>query len=610
MKIILNKLPYRSSNMRCIIPLILLFVSCGLGLNGQIPFITKWKTNNPGISDNFTVRFSVESQSVYDFEIAWGDGVIENYAGQGSELSVEHTYADTGVYTIEVSGTYPRSRFNESGDKFKIIEIVHWGDIEWQSFESAFRGCENLAMVADDVPDLSGVNDLSYMFWGVDSINPSISNWDVSTITNMENMFTAASSFNQPIGNWDVSNVTDMSCMFCANQLFNQPLNSWDVSNVVDMASLFGSAWSFNQPLDQWDVSSVTDMSGMFQGTQSFNQPIGNWNVSNVESMSQMFMNASAFNQPLDDWNISNVTTINNMFWNATAFNQPLNSWDVSSVDDNGFVNMFRNDVSFNQPLDQWDVSGINTMRNMFSGAVAFDQSLETWDVSSVTDFEGMLDNCGMNPCYYNSTLEGWYNAAPQTNMNLGAVGMEYTEEGEAFRQALINDFSWSITGDAQTVLPAFEVNYVLNGTEIAIVANGGSGTYTFLWTGPGGFSSEDTVITATENGLYTVVVSDGCELLEETIDVLTVGIEPVEGSSVAVFPNPVSRILNINLSHFTANAGVQIHNLSGQLLREVQLQSSENKVDVSWLHPGVYHCIIRNMDGERIEQFRFVKIN
>ena len=48
-------------------------------------------------------------------------------------------------------------------------------------------------------------------------------------------MFYGAESFNQPLNNWNVSNATNMDGMFRDAESFNQPLNNWDVSKVKNM---------------------------------------------------------------------------------------------------------------------------------------------------------------------------------------------------------------------------------------------------------------------------------------------------------------------------------------------------------------------------------------
>src|SRR5690606_29004357 len=191
---------------------------------------------------------------------------------------ITHTYLEPGIYTVSISGDFPRIYFYSVNgtSSAKIKSVEQWGDIEWTSMESAFIYCDYLTINASDAPDLSQVTNMSYMF-------------------------REASFFNGEIGNWDVSNVTDMSGIFYGASSFNQPLNDWDVSNVTDMSLMFYST-SFNHPLDNWDVSNVTDMSGMFNSASSFNQPLDNWNVSNVTNMSVMFNEgneASSFNQPL-----------------------------------------------------------------------------------------------------------------------------------------------------------------------------------------------------------------------------------------------------------------------------------------------------------------------
>ena len=141
-----------------------------------------------------------------------------------------------------------------------------------------------------------------------------IAKWDVSGVSNMSRLFYGKADFNQPLDNWDVSNVKNMSEMFSLAKSFNQPLDKWDVSNVTDMSKMFDRASAFNQPLDNWDVSNVKNMRFMFSDASSFNQPLNNWDVSNVTDMSKMFNQASAFNQPLDNWDLCNVLETHNLF--------------------------------------------------------------------------------------------------------------------------------------------------------------------------------------------------------------------------------------------------------------------------------------------------------
>ena len=112
---------------------------------------------------------------------------------------------------------------------------------------------------------------------------------------------------NIPIGDWDVSGVTNMSNLFFDHEYFDEPLDNWNVSNVTNMSQMFNGCTNFNQPLNNWTVSNVTNMSQMFHGCEIFNQPLDNWIVSNVTNMEEMFYGCENFNQPLNNWDVSNV---------------------------------------------------------------------------------------------------------------------------------------------------------------------------------------------------------------------------------------------------------------------------------------------------------------
>ena len=400
----------------------------------QQSFISTWQVNSGDL------EITIPTMGAgYNYTIDFGDGtVINNVTG-----NISHSYTTSGIYTVSITGNFPRINFNASPYpllKLKILSIEQWGDIQWQSMNSAFRGCTNLIVNAIDAPDLSQVTDLSDMFYGASLFNQPINHWDVSTITNMSGMF-ANTVFNQPLDNWDVSNVTDMSSMF-GGTLFNQPINNWEVSSVTNMSAMFSDNTLFNLPLDNWDVSNVANMSSMFWNTTSFNQSLNNWDVSSVTNMSGMF-NGSVYNQPLNNWDVSNVNQMGAMFANTTSFNQPLSSWDVSNV--TNISNMFAEAEVFNQPVDSWDVSNVTSMLSVFRGAQMFNQTLESWDVSSVTNMSNMFRDAWS----FNQPLNNW-NVSNVTTM----LGM--FENAYAFNQPLHN---WDISG----LTSVFSIRYMFN---------------------------------------------------------------------------------------------------------------------------------------------------
>ncbi len=438
------------------------------------PFITTWKTDNPGTSATNQITIPTTGTG-YNYNIYWErvgnstvNGTLSNQTG-----NTTITFPSVGTYRVEINGSFPRIFFGSGGDPQKLLIIQQWGDINWTSMQRAFMDCSNLTLSAIDAPDLSGVTDISYMFARATSFNGNISNWDVSNVVDMTGLFEGAASFNQPIGNWNVSNVLYMNFMFNGASAFDQPIGNWDVSNVTTMLALFQLASSFNQPIGNWNVSNVTSMSGMFQRASSFNQPIGNWNVSNVTIMGGLFNLASSFNQPIGNWDVSNVTDMRVMFA-STPFNQPIGNWDVSNATD---------------------------LLLMFDGASAFNQNLGNWNVSNVTNMTGMLNNSGLSIANYDATLIGWSTQTVQPNVTLGAVGLRYCS-GLAARSALTSSpNNWIITGD-QFLCPQPTIEIAAQGAGTPTGSN-----VQFSTTGVGVDQLKDLEITNT--GTATLVITD-----------------------------------------------------------------------------------------------------
>ncbi len=364
-------------------------------------FTAIWNTANTSTGSSAANEISIPTNSVYtyNYTVDWGDGNTDtNITGD-----ITHTYATEGLYTVLISGNFPAIYFNNSGDKEKIIEILDWGTIQWQSMENAFSGCTNINFDAISAPDLSQATSLKNMFKNTRSFNGIVNNWNISTITDISGIFYGARIFNRPLDNWNTSNVEDMSDAFRSASLFNEPLDNWNTSLVTSLSGMFRSANKFNQNINNWDVSQVTNMADLFYSARAFNMPLNLWNVGKVKDMSHAMSN-SGYNLPLNNWNVSQVTNMSNMF-ESSYFNQPIDSWDVSSVEDMSF--MFQRANRFNQPLNNWNVGKVTDMESMFDGyywANKFDFRLDQWDVSEVTNMRNMFRDTR----YFNQDISAW----------------------------------------------------------------------------------------------------------------------------------------------------------------------------------------------------------
>ncbi|WP_194534200.1 BspA family leucine-rich repeat surface protein [Zobellia nedashkovskayae] len=306
--------------------------------NSQRPFITTWKTDNDGTSEDNQITIPTSSEETYNYDIDWGDGTIDT----GVTGKITHTYAIAGTYEISISGDFPRIHFTYLEDLEKILFINQWGDIQWSSMAAAFDRCINLQILAADAPDLSNVTSLSTMFRSVDNINNNLNTWDFSTITNMRYMFSESSNFNQDISSWDTSSVTSLSGMFYKTDSFNQDISNWDTSNVTNMSYMFYQAESFNQDISIWNTSKVTNIDGMFYKASAFNQDLSDWDFSLITWMFQTFpysgISVENYDSMLISW--SEKEELTNFRLDATGLNYcegvfarqkliDINNWNI-----------------------------------------------------------------------------------------------------------------------------------------------------------------------------------------------------------------------------------------------------------------------------------------
>jgi len=342
-------------------------------------FITTWKTDNVGISNDNQIIIPTAGDG-YNYSVDWGDGT----SSKQLTLDAKHTYKNAGTYKIKILGAFPRIYFGQNvdynletyeNDSRKILSIDQWGANRWESMAGAFTECTFLEGKASDVPNLSNVKDMSTMF-AVSNFNQDINNWDMSKVENLQMMF-FFSSFNQNIGNWNTSNVTDMSGMFGLTP-FNKSIVDWDTSKVRNMGAMFLLNTTFNQNIGNWDTSNVTEMSAMFFNAQAFNQDISQWNTSNVKNMLGMFQLSASFNQDLENWNVSPSVDKTDMFTGADNLTT-LPSW--YKIDDEmnkkSFIFIIQNTIQ-NTDIESCTAKSIKTIINKnVLGEIEFHQNID-----------------------------------------------------------------------------------------------------------------------------------------------------------------------------------------------------------------------------------------
>ncbi|WP_348704105.1 BspA family leucine-rich repeat surface protein, partial [Tenacibaculum sp. 190524A02b] len=423
----------------------------------QDPFITTWKTDNMGDSQDNQITIPTHSGSAYNYVVDWGDGNTDT----GVTGDITHTYATAGIYTVSIKGDFPRIYFANQGDKNKLLTVEQWGEGFWKSFDSAFFGCENLNIInaTIDVPNLSEVTNLSSAFENCVNFNGDITAWDTSTITNMNYMFSNAIKFNQNIGSWKTGNVTTMEQMFYNARIFNQNIDGWNVENVTNMEGLFLSAIKFNQDLNSWNVAKVENMADMFSDASEFNGNISAWKTESLTTTFGMFNYATKFNQDISGWKMGKVTNMESMFSNAIAFDQNIGSWGVGRVEYMSY--MFAGATAFNQNIGNWKTGNVKSMYAMFEGATSFDQDLGAWDISDIVDNgssnSGMRDMFkdteGLSIDNYDNTIIGWSRDTNSLGVDNDDIPQDVVFHGgnskfcfsTTAKNVLINDHGWTI---------------------------------------------------------------------------------------------------------------------------------------------------------------------
>lgn len=279
-------------------------------------FISVWDTSNSGTSNNNQISLPLLSNGVYDFEVSWGDGVVEQITAY-NQAEVTHTYPVPDVYTVTIKGKIQGWRFDGGGDCQKIIEISQWGCFDYGNNTNVFSGCVNLELTnVLDTLNLVGKTTLRGFFAGCSALTivNRMDEWQVGGINNFYLMMHNAINFNTYIGSWDMTGASTYTGL-------NQPEGAHGILSGCE---------NFNQPLP-WDTSTWRTFNAVLKDCKRFNQPL-NWNTSQGIDFQAMLLNAEDFNQSLAGFNMINAETLVEFMNGKTEFDYSVVNFDDTLI--------------------------------------------------------------------------------------------------------------------------------------------------------------------------------------------------------------------------------------------------------------------------------------
>ncbi|MCD6328780.1 MAG: BspA family leucine-rich repeat surface protein [Candidatus Cloacimonetes bacterium] len=204
-------------------------------------FKSTWKTDNVGVSNDNQIVLPLEISGTYNFKVSWGDENTDKITIY-NQSEVTHTYASAGIYTVKIIGTINGWRFNNVGDKLKLLTIESWGELLLGNNACNFYGCSNLIINAVDILDVSSNTTFYAIFRNCSSLTTfDVSSWDVSSITTFRDAFYGCSSLTTlDVSSWDVGSVTAMNSVFYGCVLLTDVVvNNWNITSTTNMTHMF-----------------------------------------------------------------------------------------------------------------------------------------------------------------------------------------------------------------------------------------------------------------------------------------------------------------------------------------------------------------------------------
>ena len=202
------------------------------------PFTFSVNTANAGtLSTQF--QLPLVSSGAISMDVDWGDGTTDTITTY-NQAETLHTYASSGTYTIEITNEVRGWRFQNAGDKLKILNISNWGDFNF-TVGRAFMACNNATYTATDTPSVNTTSMDRAFLWNY-AADIDFTGWDMSGVVDFRSF--AQQSYlmtGTGVDTWNTSSVLSFHSIFYACNAFDQDISGWDINQGTAFTNCFGS---------------------------------------------------------------------------------------------------------------------------------------------------------------------------------------------------------------------------------------------------------------------------------------------------------------------------------------------------------------------------------
>jgi len=335
----------------------------------------------------------------------WGDG-SSDLAVSGGDGALTHVYAETGIYTIsidKITNAFQPCRFAAGGDKAAILNIINWGNIEWDSMYRSFFQCSAMDITAADVPITAAATNWEYAFSTCTSVT-SIPLFDTSACTNFSRTFST------------MSGLTEFPRI--------------DVSSATSLVSTFSSLTGLTEfPLI--DTSTITTFSATFYGYTNVGMTVfPEFDTSNAVTFTDVFSHCSKITST-PAYDLSSTTNTNRAWTNCLSL----------------------------VTVPFMDLSQSTNVDYMF-GTCALITSLPAFNLASVVSATNFISSSTIDTADYTAllVLMEANNSNNVSGKTFHGGNSKVTPTGNLARQALIDDHGWAFT-DGGIDVPALYVD-------------------------------------------------------------------------------------------------------------------------------------------------------